>query len=211
LTRSPRLERESAGEYRLPVGMRGGTVLLTILSAFALGVPTALADNTPPGCVLAPPPLVRPMAFPPPAAIETDAGVKPLLVDWFDWSVAISWTWCEGSIARELSGPFFSQRFERTGGRDKAIPRSPSPFLERGALVRFHLGFQPTAVSLALRPNDAAYPTRVFTLVPDRTPTWLVQGSARFIYLTATGEDGTVRYASRVELASRRGRALPDD
>ncbi len=101
-----------------------------------------------PACGSSPRPAVRPLGHapgsrettPPPAWIETDAGVYWLGYSSYCWSVP------KGSGTVGLCADFVAPA---CGGR--GVPDIP---VHRGELVRAHLGFVPTEASLSYEPGS---------------------------------------------------------
>jgi hypothetical protein len=142
-------------------GMRGRATTLGLVVAALLGA--GCADAAPPG----PPPKVPGVrSQPPPAWIETRGGDR--------WLAFSNYCWTTTCID---SRPFDQRR---------DIPRIP---VARGELVRFHLGFRPTKLSLEVG-------SRTYPLKAARTASWRVRGKSGFVVLHSDKSGFNADYAA---------------
>ena len=129
------------------------------------------SDKQPPAAAgpKGPPPRVSGVSSaPPPAWVETQAGDHWLAFFGYCWS-----TTCLDSRPVE----------QRTD-----IPRIS---VTKGEVVRFHLGFEPT--SLSLKVGSRTYPLRA-----GRVSTWRVRGGSGTAFLNARGEAGSAGYVAHL-------------
>lgn len=116
-----------------------------------------------------PPPKVPGVSTaPPPAWVETSSGDHWLAFFSYCWS-----TTCVDSRPAE----------QRTD-----VPRIE---VAPGEVVRFHLGFPPTEVTLRIGP-------KTYPLSSERVTSWRATGSGGLVFLTAKGQPGSAGYVARM-------------
>jgi hypothetical protein len=124
-----------------------------------------------------PPPEPGP-ASPPPAWVDTAKGDH-----WLAYS-GYCWTGPEGSEPIAACVDFIPPDMR---------PELPVLKLRRGEVVRFHLGFTPTKLSVQIG-------KRSFRLAATEAPTWRVRGKGTVVILSAEAESGSASYVARVRI-----------
>ena len=124
-----------------------------------------------------PPPEPGP-ASPPPAWIDSAKGDH-----WLAYS-SYCWTAGEGSDPVAACVDFIPPEMRS---------ELPSLRLRRGELVRFHLGFTPTEVSIQVG-------KRSFSLAATADPTWRVRGKGKFATLSVQAEGGSASYVTQIRI-----------
>lgn len=117
-----------------------------------------------------PPPTVRAESAPPPAWIESRGGDSWLAFGSFCWERT-----CADARPPEMRTDL------------------PQLSLEPGETVRFHLDFEPSRLELHLG-------ERMYTLEPDRTAEWRVEGDGGIMILRTSSEGRSVDYIARMNI-----------
>lgn len=154
-----------------------GSLLTLILLATACGEksnpPTPGTDEPPPAAsepAEPPPTMEGTRSIPPPAWIETRRSKRWLAFYSYCWS-----TTCVDSMPAE----------QRTD--------VPQITVEQNEVVRFHLRFEPSELTLRVGTEEYRLPAR-------QTVGWRVTGRGGFLLLTAKGSPGTAGYLARIRI-----------